>query len=92
MIESYGSIQINVPFSIKRTLFQIFKKSLLNVPFNLENEGLNIYKKGTYNREQRVRTAAASAFIESSLRKKTTHVIGKTNKNKKGPLKALRHG
>ena len=54
MIESYGSIQINVPFSIKRTLFQIFKKSLLNVPFNLEKEGLNIYKKGTYNREQRV--------------------------------------
>ena len=56
MIESYGSIQINVPFSIKRTLFQIFKKSLLNVPFNLEKEGLNIYKKGTYNREQRVHT------------------------------------
>ena len=54
MIESYGSIQINVPFSIKRTLFQIFKKSLLNVPFNLEKEGLNIYEKGTYNREQRV--------------------------------------
>ena len=56
MIESYGSIQINVPFSIKRTLFQIFKKSLLNVPFNLKKEGLNIYKKGTYNREQRVCT------------------------------------
>ena len=54
MFESYDSIQINVPFSIKRTLFQIFKKSLLNVPFNLEKEGLNIYKKGTYNREQRV--------------------------------------
>ena len=54
MIESYGSIQINVPFSIKRTLFQIFKKSLLNVPFDLKKEGLNIYKKGTYNREQRV--------------------------------------
>ena len=48
------SKQINVPFSIKRTLFKFFKSSLLNVPCDLKNGGLNNYKQGTYNREQRV--------------------------------------
>ena len=46
--------QINVPFSIKRTLFKIFKSSLLNVAYDLKNGRLNIYMYPSYNRKQRV--------------------------------------
>ena len=65
-IENFDSRQINVPFSIKRTLFKFFKSSLLNVPCDLKNGGLNIYKQGTYNREQRVsKSFHASVRFES---------------------------
>ena len=49
-----GPGNINVPFSIKHTLFKTFKSALLNVPLNLKNWGLNNYKKGTHNRNMRV--------------------------------------
>ena len=46
--------KINVTFSIKRTLFKIFKSSLLNVAYDLKNGRLNIYTFPSYNRKQRV--------------------------------------
>ena len=58
-----GPKNINVPFSIKRTLFKTFKSALLNVPLNLKNWGLNNYKKGTYNRNMRVGMPSASPGI-----------------------------
>ena len=52
----YVPKQINVPFSIKITLY---KSSLSNLPLDLKNGGLNNYKKGTYKRNMRV-----CAFIQ----------------------------